>query len=233
MLKKISSGNLYVSNHGWLVSRFHFSFAEYFNPKNMEFGVLRVLNDDQVQPGTGFETHPHENMEIVSYCVDGELTHGDSMGHKETLQRGDVQYLSAGTGITHSEMNDSPDKLLRFLQIWILPDKKGVTPQYGSKRFSKSERLNKLLHVVSGIGGDGAIELHQDVNIFASEIDEGKEVELMQEKGRQSYLVCIEGKLDVNGTILNERDAAEITDEGGITFKAIQKAHLLIIEMAQ
>ncbi len=224
---------MYVSDHGRLVSRFHFSFAEYFNPKNMQFGVLRVLNGDQVQPGTGFETHPHENIEIVSYCVDGELTHGDSMGHKETLQRGDVQYLSAGTGITHSEMNDSRDKLLRFLQIWILPDKRGVTPQYGSKRFFRSDRLNRLLHVVSGIGGNGAITEHQDINIFTSEIDEGKEVDFRQETGRQSYLVCIEGNLDADGTLLTERDAAEITCEGRIIFKAIQKAHLIIIEMAR
>ena len=119
MLIKVPSEGLYVANHGWLASCFHFSFAEYYNPDNMNFGVLRVLNDDIVQPATGFDTHPHNNMEIISYCVSGELTHRDSMGYKETLNRGDVQYMSAGTGLTHSEMNESKDKILRFCRYGL------------------------------------------------------------------------------------------------------------------
>ncbi len=157
MLKKIPSKSLYLANHGWLISRFHFSFAEYYNSKNIHFGVLRVLNDDLVQPGTGFGTHLHEDMEIVSYCVEGELTHRDSMSSKETLRRGDVQYMTAGTGITHSEMNESTDKVLRFLQIWILPDKKERTPQYGSRRFTFAGRRNKLLQIVSAQKKDNVI----------------------------------------------------------------------------
>lgn len=231
MLKKIDSQNLYLANHGWLISRFHFSFSEYYNPKNIKFGVLRVLNDDLVQPETGFGTHPHQDMEIVSYCVEGKLTHRDSMGSKETLGRGDAQYMTAGTGITHSEMNESPDKLLRFLQIWILPDKEERTPQYGSKRFAFAERHNKFLQIASGQKKNGAIYLSQDANIFVSELDSGKKLGYVNESDRQSYLVCIEGDLNVNGIELNERDAMEIAGKEELTLYAKSIAHLLIIEI--
>lgn len=231
MLKRVPSENLYMANHGWLVSRFHFSFSEYYNPKNLSFGVLRVLNDDLVQPGTGFGTHPHQDMEIVSYCVDGKLTHRDSMDSKETLKRGDVQYMTAGTGITHSEMNESPDKLVRLLQIWILPNKKERTPQYGSKRFAFAERHNKFLQIVSGQKENGPIHLSQDANIFVSELDSGKKLEYVNESDRQSYLVCIEGHLNINDVELKERDAMEITEKEKLIIEAISNAHFLIIEM--
>lgn len=231
MLKRVPSENLYLANHGWLVSRFHFSFSEYFNPENLNFGVLRVLNDDLVQPGTGFGTHPHQDMEIVSYCVEGKMTHRDSMGSKESLERGDVQYMTAGTGITHSEMNESDDKLLHFLQIWILPNKKGRTPQYGSKRFTFAERHNKLLQIVSGQKKNGVVHLSQDANIFVSELDSGKKLEYVNKLDRQSYLVCIEGNLNINGIELNERDAMEITEKEQLSLKAASNAHLLVIEM--
>lgn len=231
MLIKVPSENLYVANHGWLVSRFHFSFAEYYNSKNMNFGVLRVLNDDIVQPATGFETHPHDNMEIISYCVSGELTHRDSMGYKETLNRGDVQYMSAGTGLTHSEMNESKDKALRFLQIWILPSSRGLKTQYGSKKYKKAERHNKLLHVAAGGDADGAIKIHQDANIYVSEIDKGKTVDLSIKQGRQAYLVCIEGSLSMGGVELKERDAVKIIGKEDLSIAAATGAHLLAIEM--
>jgi redox-sensitive bicupin YhaK (pirin superfamily) len=233
MFQKISSGDLYVADQGWLVSRFHFSFAEYRDPQNMQFGALRVLNDDLVQAGKGFDAHGHAEMEIISYCVEGELTHADSMGNKETLSRGDVQYLSAGSGINHSEMNDSEDKRLRFLQIWILPDQKGVTPQYGSKRFSRSDRHNKLLHIVSGKDGGGLIKIYQDANIFVSEIDGGKEVSFHQHAGRQSYLVCIEGSLLINDVTLERRDAVKNSGETALIFNALQDTHFLMVEMPQ
>ena len=232
-LNKIESESLFRVDRGWLDSRFHFSFAEYHNPDNMQFGVLRVLNDDLVRPQTGFGTHPHQDMEIVSYCIDGELTHSDSMGYKETLKRGDVQYMSAGTGITHSEMNDAAAGTLRFLQIWILPDAKRLTPRYGSKKFSKAERHNKLLHLVSGNTGHGAITISQDVNIHVAEIDAEKQLEFENKKDRQIYLVCIEGKLAVNDVVLKSRDALEITEEAKLTFKADEDSHLLMIEMAK
>ncbi len=233
MLNKIPAENLYIANRGWLVSRFHFSFAEYYNPKNVQFGVLRVLNNDEVQPGRGFGTHPHEDMEIISYCIDGHLTHKDSMGYKETLNRGDVQYMSAGTGITHSEMNESTDKILRFIQIWILPDKKGLIPQYGSKRFNITSRHNKFLHIVSGKDKSGPISINQDANIFVSEIDKGNKLEFHLNEKRQLYLVCIEGVLDINGIDLKKRDAMEILGEIKLSLNALKNAHLLMIEMAQ
>jgi redox-sensitive bicupin YhaK (pirin superfamily) len=231
MLNKINSSDLYTVDRGWLITRFHFSFAEYHDPDNMNFGALRVLNDDIVKPETGFGTHPHENMEIVSYCVDGELTHADSMGSKETLTRGEVQYMSAGTGITHSEMNDSPDLDVRLLQIWILPDREGHTPVYGSKRFKYEDRHNRFLKIV-GEGGD-AITINQDVNMFVSELDPGTELNFKVDTGRQAYMVCIEGGLDINGTGLSLRDALEITGEESLTITAESDAHLIIIEMAK
>jgi len=232
-LNKIESKNLFLAEHGWLKSRFHFSFAEYYNAKNMQFGVLRVLNDDLVQPKTGFGTHPHQNMEIVSYCIDGELTHADSMGSKETLKRGDVQYMSAGTGITHSEMNDNEDTTLRFLQIWILPNKDGLTPQYGSRKFEKADRHNKFFHVVSGPSDKASIKINQDANIYVSEIDAGKNLEFTNQENRQIYLVCIEGTLAMNDVTLKSRDALEINKSAQLTFKAIEDSHLLMLEMAK
>lgn len=232
-LNKIESKNLFHAKHGWLESRFHFSFSEYYNPKNMQFGVLRVLNDDLVEPQTGFTTHPHQNMEIVSYCIDGELTHADSMGYKETLKRGDIQYMSAGTGITHSEMNDNLDTTLRFLQIWILPNEDGLTPQYGSRRFEKKDRHNKFFHVVSGRTDNAAITIHQDVNIYVSEIDAGKTLEFTNQENRQIYLVCIQGTLSVSDVTLKGRDALEINKSAKLTFKALEDSHLLMIEMAK
>ena len=146
MFKKINAKDMFVSNQGWLQSRFHFSFAEYRNFDNMKFGALRVLNDDIINPQTGFDTHPHQNMEIISYIVNGEITHKDSMGNSETLQRGEVQYLSAGEGIFHSEYNRHKTKDLRLLQIWILPPKNDLPRLYGSYKFKEEERKNKLLN---------------------------------------------------------------------------------------
>ena len=166
MLKKISKDTMHQSNLGWLESRFHFSFADYYNPKNMNFGVLRVLNDDILHPDTGFDMHPHKDMEIISYIVDGEITHKDSMGNERTLHRGEVQYMSAGTGVYHSEYNNSKEKDLRLLQIWILPPKKGLEPIYGEELYTHSDRENKLLNIVSSKNGNAKVKIHQDVNCY-------------------------------------------------------------------
>jgi len=162
--------NYGTSDLGWLLSRFHFSFAEYHNPSNIRFGVLRVLNDDLVQAGTGFDLHPHRDMEIISYVVDGELTHGDSMGNRRTLYRGEVQYMSAGTGVYHSEHNLGSDTL-RFLQIWIFPDRKDHTPSYGDFRFTWEDRINTLLPLVSPMEGSAPVKIHQDVHLYASYLE--------------------------------------------------------------
>ncbi|PRM98950.1 pirin family protein [Aliarcobacter cryaerophilus] len=228
MIKKLPKENMGKSNLGWLQSRFHFSFAEYRNPANMHFGVLRVLNDDLIQAKTGFDTHPHDNMEIISYIVDGEITHKDSMGNSETLKKGEVQYLSAGDGIFHSERNES-DKILRLLQIWIIPPKKGLPRLYGSKRYTKEKRDNKFLNIVSSQDGNSDIKIYQDVNIYVSEFD--KELEFEIKEGRQIYFVQIEGSSNINGTILDFGDAMKITNEDKIVINPISKSHILFIEM--
>lgn len=229
MLRKIESRNMGSSNLGWLRSKFHFSFAEYYNPDNMNFGVLRVINDDLVDPNTGFDTHPHRDMEIISYVVDGELTHGDSMGNKNTITRGHVQYMSAGTGVYHSEYNLGKDTL-RFLQIWILPDKKGYEPNYGDYRFDWNDRKNKWLRMVSNKDGNAPIKINQDVNIYALELEEGREISFPVNPGRQAYLVQIEGSSLINNIELADRDGMEIVEED-ILIKAKETSHILILEM--
>lgn len=230
MIRKIDSKNMGSSNLGWLKSTFHFSFAEYYNPKNIQFGVLRVINDDLIQPNTGFDTHPHQNMEIISYVIDGELTHGDSMGNKNTISRGHVQYMSAGTGVLHSEFNMGKD-MLRLLQIWILPDRHGHTPQYGEVRFDWNDRKNNWLHMVSGVAGDAPIKIKQDANIYALELEEGKKIDFSIEDNRQAYLVQIEGTSDLNGIPIATRDGVEVIEEDITIHATAETAHLLLIEM--
>ena len=231
MIKKLSKENMGTSNLGWLESRFHFSFAEYRNPKNINFGVLRVLNDDIIHPNSGFDTHPHSNIEIISYIVDGEITHKDSMGNSETLKRGEVQYLSAGDGIYHSEHNLHQSNDLRLLQIWIIPPKAGLPRLYGSHRYKFEERDNKLLNIVSSQDGNSNIKIYQDIKIFVSEFD--KPFEYKIQKDRQIYFVQIEGTSEVNETILEDGDAMEIVDIENLTVNPITKSHILFIEMAK
>ena len=229
MLKKLPKENMGTSNLGWLESRFHFSFAEYRNPNNINFGVLRVLNDDIVHPMSGFDMHPHSNMEIISYVVNGEITHKDSMGNSETLKRGEVQYLSAGDGIYHSEHNLHKSEDLRLLQIWIIPPFTGLPRLYGSHQYKKEERQNRLLNIVSSQNGDSKIKIYQDINIFVSELD--KELDYKIQKDKQVYFVQIEGSSNINGTLLENGDAMEIVDEDILTIKPITKSHILFIEM--
>ncbi|WP_315114115.1 pirin family protein [Clostridium intestinale] len=229
MIKRIENKNMGRSNLGWLQSIFHFSFAEYYNPKNMNFGSLRVLNDDLVKTNTGFPTHPHKDMEIVSYVVKGALTHGDSMGNENTLTRGQVQYMSAGTGVYHSEYNLGDDTL-RFLQVWILPDNTGYKPNYGDYRFTWEERKNKWLHMVSSKSGNAPIKINQDFNIYSIELDKNEEIDFPVNKGRQAYILQVEGSSSINELLLNERDAAEVVEEN-IYIKAKNTSHILVLEM--
>eukprot|EP00887_Chlorella_sp_A99_P004817 scaffold4.g4817.t1 len=252
-ITKVDRESLYVSKPTWwLESRFHFSFAEYYDKNRSSFGALRVLNDDLVKGKAGFGqvSHPHRDAEIFSYVLDGELSHADSMGNCEALPRGCVQYMSAGTGIVHSEMNNG-DKTCRFLQIWLSPDQPGHAPQYGSCRFEKADRHNRLLHLLGGTGPVPAwegvnatgecIRLHQDANVFVSESDAGVEQQIVLGAQRQAYLVCIEGGLRVGGpqgaeAALAARDAAQLAAEGKPTHVSLTAgddgAHFLLIEMA-
>ena len=229
MIKIIKNENMGRSNLGWLKSLFHFSFAEYYNTKNMNFGVLRVLNDDLIEGGNGFELHPHRDMEIISYVVEGELTHKDSMGNHGTLQRGHVQYMSAGTGVLHSEHNLGT-VIGRILQVWILPDQKGYTPNYGESKFSWESRVNQWFHMVSGRNGNAPIKVNQDVNFYSLELEQGKELDFKVGENRQAYYIQIEGNAVVNGEKIEERDGAEIIEET-LYIQALTKAHILVIEM--
>ena len=229
MLRKIESKNMGSNNLGWLRSNFHFSFAEYYNPDNINFGVLRVINDDLIEVGTGFDTHPHKDMEIISYVVNGDLTHEDSMGNKNTITRGHVQFMSAGTGVYHSEHNFGKE-ILRFLQIWIFPDKQGYKPNYGDYRFNWDDRHNKWLHMVSSKNGNAPIKINQDMNIYSLELEKGKEISFPVKEERQAYLVQIEGNSIINNIELIDRDAMEIIEED-ILIKSKETSHVLVLEM--
>jgi redox-sensitive bicupin YhaK (pirin superfamily) len=230
------------TNQNWLKSRFHFSFAEYHNNANMDYGIMRVMNDDLVQPHRGFGTHPHSNMEIVTYIVDGNLDHKDSIGTKESLGRGSIQFMTAGTGVRHSEFNNG-DKPLRFIQTWIKPAASGLKPNYGSYKGDPELRKNQLHHLVSSVKDESIktpVEINQDCDAFASEIELGKKVTFEVPKGRQGYLLCIEGGVKVNGEQLNKYDACEIGGTGGnIEIEATdvestehgQLAHILMFTM--
>lgn len=230
MFIKKSKGSFYKAEHGWLRSRFHFSFAEYYDSENESFGVLRVLNDDEIDPHSGFETHPHRDMEIITYCIKGELTHKDSMGNAQVLGAGNIQYLSAGTGITHSEKNES-DEVVELFQLWIYPREKNLSPNYGQQDFDPELKRNKLLKIVSGDGGNGSVKINQDANIYSSLMDDG--VELLHEcKGRQVYFVVVEGVVVVESAELKSRDALQIINEDHITIKSVGKSHFILVDMA-
>jgi len=231
MLKKLPKENMGTSNLGWLQSRFHFSFAEYRNYDNMNFGVLRVLNDDLIKAQSGFDTHPHQNMEIISYVVKGEISHKDSMGNEEVVKRGQVQYLSAGDGIYHSEYNKHEIDTLRLLQIWIVPPKDSLPRLYGQENYKEEQRKNTLLNIVSSQEGDAKIKIHQDINMYVSELDQNKTLEYQIKNKRQVYFIQIEGSSNINGIDLNNGDAMEVTEENTLKIEALERSHFLFIEM--
>lgn len=218
------------SDHGWLRSSHHFSFADYYDPHRMGCGVLRVVNDDLVMPHTGFDSHPHADMEIVSYVVNGALTHTDSMGHRHTLTRGQVQYMSAGTGVYHSEYNhgESP---LRFLQIWIIPDQTGYPPQYGDCAYPWQAREGKWLPIASGREGGAPVRLHQDIEVAVVSLADSETIEWPAGQNRQQYLVLIEGRGTLNQQAMDAQDAAQVQGET-IRLTAEGDAHCLLFDMA-
>ncbi len=234
MLRYIDHKLMGRSQLGWLDSHFHFSFAEYFNPDNMHFGVLRVINDDVIKAQTGFGAHPHENMEILTYVIQGELSHEDSMGNASTLTLGQVQYMSAGTGVVHSEHNWQNEADLRLLQIWILPDGSGYEPNYGDYRFALEDRFDKWLEIATSYDNSDSsapIKIHQDINMYATILSADESIDFKVGSDRQAYMVCIEGDADVSNIELGTRDALEITKED-ITITTNAGCHLLMIEMA-
>lgn len=227
------------TNENWLKSRFHFNFAEYRNAANDQYGVLRVMNDDLVQPKRGFGTHPHRDMEIITYIVDGKLTHQDTLGTKESLGRGSVQFMTAGTGIMHSEANEGTTPL-RFIQSWIVPSENGLKPNYGSFNAQDCTR-NMLRHMVSHVDDKSTstpVEINQDANMYTAELEKGVAVSHEVSSSRQAYFLCLEGEVTVNGEILKRHDACEV-GSGTLEVKAtaIEEtengplAHFLLFDM--
>ena len=233
MLYRIPAEGLYVNDSGGHVGRFHFSYGDYVAPSNERFGVLDALNDFVVRPGGGFDTHRHEEVEIVSYCVEGELSHSDSIGNAAILRRGDVGYQCAGAGITHAEMNHSSDEHLRFVQILIRPNAPGLTPGYRSHRYPAHARRNKWLRVASGRPVNGILQISQDADIFVSEVDKGARLAFAIPNERQVYLVCLEGSLAINDFELKPGGAIKAIGEAELGLEALEEAHLLMVEMAE
>ena len=219
------------ANHGWLKSYHTFSFAGYHNLERMNFGMLRVLNDDVVQPKMGFGTHPHKNMEIISIPISGALSHKDNMDNKRSIEVGEVQVMSAGTGLTHSEFNDSKTEEVNFLQIWIIPEKENVTPYYNQKQFDAIDRKNKFQTLVSPRDKQvaGSLPVYQQAYIAMIDLDAGFETEYTLNNG--AYFFLIAGSVSVANTNLEERDAMGISDVEKVTVKATQDSKLLIIDV--
>ncbi len=220
------------ADYGWLHANYSFSFARFYDPERVHFGALRVLNDDTIEGGMGFGTHPHDNMEIVTIPLEGALRHRDSMGHTGVIHKGDVQVMSAGTGIQHSEFNAHPDRACKLFQIWVFPKKRNVAPRYEQKSFPLEERRNRLQFVVAPDGADGALSINQDAWFALAHLDAGREISYpLHLPGNGVYLLAIEGKVEVGGHTLGRRDALGIWDTERFTVKALENAELLFIEV--
>ena len=220
------------ANHGWLDSWHTFSFAAYYDPARVHFGTLRVLNDDTVAPGKGFGTHPHDNMEIISIPLDGALQHQDSLGNRQVIRKGDVQAMSAGTGVAHSEKNLNDDALVKFLQIWVFPNQRDVAPRYDQKTFSDEDKHNNLLTVVAPMGSDQGVQVHQDAWFSLGKLD--KDLTLtydLKSEGNGVYTFLIEGDVTINDIVLNRRDGLGLSDTPRLTIQANSNAELLLIEV--
>ena len=220
------------ANHGWLDSKHTFSFANYYNPERMHFGVLRVLNDDQVAPGMGFGTHPHENMEIISIPLEGDLEHKDSMGNIAVIRHGDIQVLSAGTGITHSEYNKNKDKAVKFLQIWIFPNKQNVTPRYSQISLNIEDRHNNFQQIISPNPDDEGAWINQNAWFSMGNFDSGFETTYNLKSNQNGvYIFVLEGEIEVDGQTLSKRDGFGIWDIENFNMKALSNCDVLLMEV--
>ena len=233
MINVYPAAGRFSADHGWLQSNFSFSFAEYRDPDNMHFGPLRVFNDDFVAPLKGFGSHPHKEMEIVSVVLKGELQHQDSTGNREVLRRGEVQRMTAGTGIVHSEMNPSAEEEANFLQLWFMPGEQGLQPSYEQIAYDLSAMKNRLLPVVSNTThADKTAFIHQDLTLYLSELEAGQALTFRQEAGRRIYLFVIEGDLTLNGEQpLGKRDAARISGEEELSLQTAAGASFMLIDL--
>lgn len=232
MIEVYRAADRFTANHGWLKSNFSFSFAEYFDPKNMQFGPMRVLNDDVVQPLRGFGAHPHQEMEIVSIVLKGQLKHEDSTGKSAITTWGGIQRMSAGTGVIHSEVNPSSTEEVNFLQLWFMPEQNRLTPSYERTEFDPNLMKNNLLPVVSNQGMTGVASIHQDLTIFLADLEEEKTITFQQDSGRRIFLFIIEGDVSINDDVsLSRRDSARITDTNTLTISAKNQARFMLIDL--
>jgi redox-sensitive bicupin YhaK (pirin superfamily) len=231
MLEVRKSEERGAANHGWLKSQHTFSFANYYDPRHMGFGPLRVINEDRVAPARGFGTHGHRDMEIISYVLDGELAHRDSMGNGSVLRYGDVQRMSAGSGVTHSERNPSADAPVHFLQIWIEPNVSGISPGYEEKHFDVDAKRGQLRIIASASGRDGSVSIHQDAEIFASILANGEQVAHTLSAGRIAYVHVIRGRLEVNGIALLSGDALKASDVNSLVLTASEETEVLLFDL--
>jgi len=219
------------ARHGWLNSHHSFSFAEYFDPRQMGWSVLRVINEDTVQPGQGFGTHGHRDMEIISYVLEGELEHRDSMGSGSVIRPGDVQVMSAGTGVRHSEYNHSMQTPVHFLQIWVIPSEAGLAPNYQQKYFDADGKRGRLQRIASPDGKDGSLVIKQDASVFAALLDGAEHVDHALESGRHAYVHVARGAVTLNGQRLSAGDGAKIAEETRLSFTEGEGAELLLFDL--
>jgi quercetin 2,3-dioxygenase len=220
-----------AANLGWLDSKHSFSFGEYYDARHMGFGPLRVINEDRVTPGQGFPTHPHRDMEIISYVLEGALEHKDSLGTGSVIRPGDVQRMSAGTGIRHSEFNASKTEPVHFLQIWIIPERKGLAPGYEQKAFTDAEKRGKLRLIGSRDGRDGSVTIHQDADLYATLVKKGDVVEHVIAPGRGGWVQLARGSVTLNGETLDEGDGVAISTSGPLRIDGLKEAELLLFDM--
>ena len=219
------------ANHGWLDAHHSFSFADYYDPRHMGFGPLRVLNDDRIGAGAGFGTHGHRDMEIVTYVLDGELAHKDSMGNGSVIRPGDVQRMSAGTGVMHSEYNHSQTQVTHLLQIWIEPKFRGIAPGYEEKRFEPADKRGRLRLIASSDGAEGSVKVQQDIKLYAGLFDGAEEATIGLAPGRRAYLHVARGEVQANGVVLKEGDALKAIDEKEIRISGGKDAEVLLFDL--
>jgi quercetin 2,3-dioxygenase len=219
------------ADHGWLKSFHTFSFADYFDPKHVDFGPLRVINEDRVQPGAGFGTHAHSDMEILSYVLSGALAHKDSMGNGSTIRPGDVQRMSAGRGVQHSEFNASNSEPVHFLQIWIMPDARGIEPGYEERHFSAPDRRGRLRLIASPDRADGSVLIHQDARVYAGLFDADETASLQIAPRRRVYVHVARGQINANGAALSSGDALKLTDTKTLVLQAGREAEVLVFDL--
>ncbi|MFN9081155.1 MAG: pirin family protein [Planctomyces sp.] len=231
MIQIRKAGERGYFDHGWLKTYHTFSFAGYHDSRHLRFRSLRVMNEDLVAPGHGFGTHPHNDMEIVTYVLSGALQHRDSMGNGEVLRPGEFQRMTAGTGITHSEFNPSSTESVHLYQIWLLPERRGLEPSYEQQRFAESERRNRLQLVASRDGQDGSLRIHQDVRIYLSVVEAGQAVRAVLAAGRYAWLQVLRGGVSLNGVLLGTSDGAAVSEERELTIEAEGAAEVMLFDL--